>query len=306
MGVMNKLRNLLLIIFLLFVLGIPCQSASAKSIGVIMTGDIPYYQEIHKAFLDSLNQQDLEIVLQKPMPDPMSWTNAAKKLKTIGVSVIVAYGVPATLTTMKVTSKIPIVFAGVYDPEALRLTGKNATGISSTVSVDMALKNLSGISGMKKLGVILNKSEKDTILQTKKIKKGEASYGYKSVLFSIKSKVNKSKITGVDALLLTTCSTGMLNIKDIIDIARSSKIPTAALIGGGENQGVVLTISADPDEQGKELAGMVNKVLGGTKPSEIPFKKPTKVEMIINLKEANSLGINIPADIKSLATKVIE
>jgi putative ABC transport system substrate-binding protein len=207
---------------------------------------------------------------------------------------------------MKVTSKIPIVFAGVYDPEALRLTGKNATGISSTVSVDMALKNLSGISGMKKLGVILNKSEKDTILQTKKIKKGEASYGYKSVLFSIKSKVNKSKITGVDALLLTTCSTGMLNIKDIIDIARSSKIPTAALIGGGENQGVVLTISADPDEQGKELAGMVNKVLGGTKPSEIPFKKPTKVEMIINLKEANSLGINIPADIKSLATKVIE
>ena len=98
----------------------------------------------------------------------------------------------------------------------------------------------------------------------------------------------------------------MRNIKDIIDIARSAKRPTAALIGGGENQGVQLTISADPDEQGKELAGMVNKVLGGSKPSEIPLIKPTKVEMIINLKEANSLGINIPADIKSLAKKVIE
>jgi len=303
---MNKLRNLLLIIFLLFVLGIPCKSASAKSIGVLMTGDIPYYQEIHKVFLDSLNQPDVKIVLQKPVPDPMSWANAARKLTTIGSDIIVSYGAPATLTMMKTTSEIPIVFAGVYDPESMMMTGKNATGISSTVSIDSILKNFSGISGMKKLGVILNKSEKDTILQTKEIKKGEASYGYGSVLFSITTKVNKDKMTGIDALLFTTCSSGMLKINDIIDVARSSKIPTASIIGGGEDKGVVLTISASPDEQGKELAGIVNKILGGSNPSEIPLIKPTKMEIIINIKEANSMGIEIPGDIKSLATKVIE
>jgi putative ABC transport system substrate-binding protein len=205
-----------------------------------------------------------------------------------------------------VTTDLPIVFAGVYDPEAMRLTGKNATGVSSTVSVDTALKNLSGIASIKNLGVILNKSEKDTIIQTKEINASAASYGFKPVLISVASKVNKSKITGVDALLLTTSSAVMLNIKDIIDVARSAKIPTAALIGGGENQGVLLTFSADPNEQGKELAGLISKVLGGSSPSSLPLIKPTKVEMIINLKEANSLGINIPADIKSLATKVIE
>jgi putative ABC transport system substrate-binding protein len=306
MGVKHNVRNILIIIGLLFIIGIPFQTASAKSIGVIMTGDIQYYQDIHKAFLDNLNQPDLEIILQKPMPDPMSWSNAAKKLITLGSSVIVAYGVPATLTTMKVTTDLPIVFAGVYDPEALRLTGKNATGVSSTVSVDTALKNLSGIASIKNLGVILNKSEKDTILQTKAINASAASYGFKPVLISVASKVDKSKITGVDALLLTTSSAVMLNIKDIIDVARSAKIPTAALIGGGENQGVLLTFSADPNEQGKELAGLISKVLGGSSPSSLPLIKPTKVEMIINLKEANSLGINIPADIKSSATKVIE
>ena len=65
----------------------------------------------------------------------MSWTNSARKLVAVGSDVIVCYGAPATLAVMSETSDIPIVFAGVYDPQAIGITGKNITGVSSKVSV---------------------------------------------------------------------------------------------------------------------------------------------------------------------------
>jgi putative ABC transport system substrate-binding protein len=306
MGIRRDMWINRFIVLLLAVILMPLNAAFAAKIGVIMTGDIPYYQDIHKAFLDNIGNEGHEIVLQKPMPDPMSWTNAARKLTTIGSQVIVAYGVPATLTTMKVTSDIPIVFAGVYDPDAMKMTGKNATGISSKVSVNDVLKKLIAISKPSKIGIILSKVEKDTILQTKEIQQHQSAMGFTSLLFSVKGKVNKEKIKDVNALLMTTCSAGMLNIKDIVQIARRDKIPSVSLIGGGENEGIILTVSAAPQEQGKELAGMVSTVLGGTAPAQIPVKNPTQVDVIINLKEATAIGADIPADIKNSATKVIE
>jgi putative ABC transport system substrate-binding protein len=306
MGIRGNMLINSFIVLLLTVIFMPLNSAFAGKIGVIMTGDIPYYQDIHKAFLDSIGKDSHEIILQKPMPDPMSWTNAARKLTTIGCEVIVAYGVPATLTTMKVTSDIPIVFAGVYDPAAMRMTGKNATGISSKVSVNDVLKKMVAISKPSKIGIILSKDEKDTILQTKEIQHDQAAMGFKSLLFSVKSKVNKEKIKDVNALFVTTCSAAMLNVKDIVQIARRDKIPSVSLIGGGEDEGIILTVSAAPQEQGKELAGMVGTVLGGTAPAQIPVKNPTQVDVIVNLKEAAAIGVEIPADIKNSATKVIE
>jgi putative ABC transport system substrate-binding protein len=170
----------------------------------------------------------------------------------------------------------------------------------------MVLKKMNEISKLSNVAVILSKAEKDSILQAKIIKSSDSSLGFTSTLISVKDKVEKSQISGANAILVTTCSAGMMNIKDIIESGRNSRIPTAAMIGGGENDGVILTVAANPEEQGKELAGMVSKVLGGASPSQIPFKNPRKVEIILNLKEAAAIGIDIPANIKSSATKVIE
>ena len=117
--------------------------AAQKTVGVIMTGDIPYYKQIHQVFTNRMKgQADIKYVVQSPAPEPMSWTNAARKLVVIGSDIIVAYGAPATLTAMKETSSIPIIFAGVYDPDAMRISGKNATGISSKIPMDKVLGDL--------------------------------------------------------------------------------------------------------------------------------------------------------------------
>ena len=109
-------------------------SLHAKTVGIVMTGDIPFYHAIHKELLKEMSsyfdEKNIEVVTQTPLPNPMAWTNAARKLKALGSEVIVAYGLPATLATMKEAGGIPVIYAGVYSPETMNVGGKRATGIS--------------------------------------------------------------------------------------------------------------------------------------------------------------------------------
>ena len=279
--------------------------AAPKTIGVIMTGDIPYYKSIHLAFASAMKQHgEFKYVVQSPAPVPMSWTNAARKLVVIGADIIVAYGAPATLTAMKETSSVPILFAGVYDPNAMQIAGKNATGISSKVSMEEITRGLKSIKDFKKLGVVFNKAEKDTILQVKELKSLEGKVGFKMVLYNSGRKGYASTIGGIDALLMTTSCAGMCGIKDVVGIARKLKIPTAASLSGGK--GIIYTVSADPSEQGTALADSAAKVFGGASPASIPFRKATKFQRIINLKEAAAAGLKVPKSLKSSATEVIK
>jgi putative ABC transport system substrate-binding protein len=312
MEIVNKSKNaktccLAVIVLVSVFLFSTTAFGAGKTIGVIMTGDIPYYQAIHKAFTDKMSgKSDVEIIVQTPAPEPMAWANSAKKLVTIGSDLIVTYGAPATLSTMKATSSIPILFAGVYDPKAMNIAGKNATGVSSKVSLESAISHLKQVSNVKNLGVIFNKTEKDTILQVKEVKRLSARMGFKMVLLDAKKKGYAAKASGVDAMLLTTSCGAMCSVGDIISAARKARVPTAATIGGGEDKGILFTIMANPVEQGSVIADMALDVLGGQNPSGISVKAPSKIDFIVNLKEAAALGINVPGSIVSSATKVIK
>ncbi|MDX1776017.1 MAG: ABC transporter substrate binding protein [Desulfobulbales bacterium] len=285
--------------------------AHAKTIGIIMTGDIPYYHEIHQKLLDEMSaafaEQNIEVVLQKPLPNPMSWTNAARKLKALGAAVIVTYGLPATLTAMKEAGQIPIIFAGVYSPETMNIGGKNTTGISSTLSLRTVINKLREISKLAEIGIIFNKAEKDSIIQAREIKKFEKTVGYKTTLLNISAKLEADKMTGLDALIMTSCSAGMCkpHLPEIVALARKHKVPTVALISGAEDL-VVLTFSAAAAEQGEQAAGILRKVLAGEYPGNIPVRQPEQIEVIVNLKEALKMGIEIPAAVLDAATRVIE
>lgn len=286
-------------------------AAAGKTIGVVMTGNIPYYKDIHKAFSDGLAAEGIgpgsaEVVLQTPTPEPMSWANSVRKLVAVGAQVIVTYGAPATVAALAETSDVPIIFAGVYDPQSLGVLGKNATGVSSTVPVASLVKNLKAISGFSTLGVVYSTSEKDTVLQANDVARLESTYGYRSAKFNVKRQEDLAKIANVDALLLTTGCAAMHCVTNIISTVRKSRIPTAATIGGGEQSGIILTLSANPQEQGRTAARMVARALKGDKPSAIPVEPPKKIDLIINLKEATDMGLKVPFDILTSATKVIK
>ena len=286
-------------------------SSHAKTVGILMTGDIPYYHAIHQALLDEMSsyfsEQNIEVVMQTPLPNPMSWTNAARKLKTLGSEVIVTYGLPATLATMKEVGNTPIIFAGVYSPETMNIGGNNTTGISSTVSLGTVLGKLGNITRLSKIGIVYNKTEKDSIIQAREVKNLEKQLGFNTVLLNVSFELEDDKIKGLDALILTSCSAGMCkpHLPQIVALARENKVPTVALISGAESM-VVLTFSAAAREQGSQAAGMLRKILAGENPDNIALQNPTQVELIVNLKEAQAMGVAIPAAVLDSATRVIE
>jgi putative ABC transport system substrate-binding protein len=285
--------------------------AAEKMVGVIMTGNIPYYREVHKAFTQTLASEGfapgrVTVVMQSPTPEPMSWRNAARKLIAIGSDIIVSYGAPATLTALGETSDIPVIFAAVFDPHAVGISARNATGISSKVPMSSLIRNLKSISNFSTLGVIYNEDEKDTVIQANEVRQLERTYGFRSVKFNIRRNEDTSKIAHVDALFMTTSCSAMYCINSIASIARRGRMATASAIGGGENNGLILTIEANPVEQGAEAAQLVAKVLKGARPSSLSLLQPKKVDLIVNLKEATSLGLKIPFDLLTAATKVIK
>jgi putative ABC transport system substrate-binding protein len=306
----QKAFSVFIVVCLVVLSFTPPALAAEKTIGVIMTGNIAYYREVHKGFIAGLNEADIlatgkyDVVVQNPAPEMMSWINSVRKLTAIGSVVIVAYGAPATIVSLEM-AEVPVVFAGVYDPKAIGINSKNATGISSKVPLASLLKKLKSISNFSRLGVIFNASEKDTVLQANEVRQLEAGGGFQSVRYSMKRSEDAAKISNVDALFVSSGCIAMQCVGNIVDVARKAKIPSAATIGGGEMDGIILTLTANPFEQGKEAGRLVSRILKGEKPSSLPIVQPKTFDFVINLREATSLGLKIPADLLTTATKVI-
>ncbi|HET6364693.1 MAG: ABC transporter substrate-binding protein [Nitrospirota bacterium] len=288
--------------------------AADKIVGVIMSGNIGYYQEVHKAFVGTLAKEGfdyrkVDTVLQMPSPDPMSWTNSARKLVVADVNVLVTYGAPAALASIKETKDIPIVYAGVYDPSAVGVVAKNMTGISSKVPMTSLLKYLKKITPFAKLAIVYNESEPDSMKQVEELVQHESQYGFQTVRMPIKKVDDARKLTfagKVDAVLISVSSAANEAIDSIVKSAHESKIPTASQIGGSAEKGVILTLAASPVEQGEAAARIAARLLKGENSASIPPQVPKLVELVLNLKEANALGIKVPIDLLTDATKVIK
>lgn len=301
----RKSVRIFVVVMLLAGLGAEC---FAVQIGVIMCSDSPYYRAVHKTFASEISANGLkaDIIVQTPAPETMAWANAARKFAAIGTKIIVAYGFPATQAALEEASGIPVVFAGVYDHDGLSMKGRKVTGINARISIAGLLKNLKTINNVTRLGVIYNSAEKETVREANEIERLSGQFSFKTVKFNVRNPESIGHIKDVDAIFVTTSCLAMMYVDEIVSVARKLSVPTAAMMGGGEEKGIILTLTADCAEQGREAADMVSRMLKGENPSAIPIAGPKKIQMTVNLKTANSLGLKIPFDILSSATRVIK
>jgi putative ABC transport system substrate-binding protein len=279
-----------------------------------MSGNLAYYQEIHKAFAGTLakegfDHRKVDTLLQMPSPDLLSWTNAARKLAVAEVNVLVAYGAPAAVAAIKETKSIPIIYAGVYDPMAVGVSARNITGISSKVPVTSLLKYLRKLMPFTKLAVVYNESEPDSVRQAEELTLLESQYGFQSVRMAVRKPDDAKKLVfagKADAVFISLSAAANEALDVIVKAAHGAKIPTVGQTGGSGEKGVILTIAPSPTEQGEAAARFTARVLRGENPASIPPDVPKLVELVLNLKEANALGIKVPMDLITDATKVIK
>jgi putative ABC transport system substrate-binding protein len=279
-----------------------------------MSGNIGYYQEIHKAFVGALvkegfDHRTVDTLLQMPSPDPMSWTNAARRLAVAEVNVLVTYGAPAALAAIREAKGIPIVFAGVYDPNAVGVSAKNVTGISSAVPMTSLLKYAKKIVPFTRLAVVYNEQEPDSVRQANELTQLESQYGFQTVRMPVKRAEDAGKLvfTGkADAVFISVSAVVNEAVDAVMKSAHDAKVLTISQTGGTAEHRVILSLAPSATEQGEAAARLAARLLKGENPAGMPVELPKRVELVLNLKEAGELGIKVPFDLITDATKVIK
>jgi putative tryptophan/tyrosine transport system substrate-binding protein len=302
------------ILTVLFIMSASAAGAADKTVGVIMSGNLGYYQEVHKAFAGAMAKEGFDFrkvdtLLQMPSPDALSWTNSARKLTVAEVNVMVTYGAPASVSAIKETKSIPIVYAAVYDPSAVGVTARNITGISCKVPLTSLLRYLRKLAPFTKVAVVYNEAEPDSVRQVEELAQLESQYGFQSVRMSVRKPDDAKKLVfagKADAVFITMSAAANEALDAIVKAAHSAKIPTISQTGGAGEKGVILSLAPSASEQGEAAGRMAARLLRGENPAGIPPEVPKLVELVLNLKEANTLGIKVPMDLITDATRVIK
>lgn len=302
-----------ILLAVLFLCATPA-SAADLTIGVVMSGNIGYYQDIHKAFVGALAKEGFDsrkadIVLQMPSPDSLSWTNSVRKLVVAEVNVLVTYGAPATLTTIRETKSIPGIFAGVYDPAAVGVSARNVTGISSKVPTAGLLKYLKKLVPFTRLAIVYNEQEPDSVRQADELVQLESQYGFQTVKMPVKKPEDAKKLVfagKADAVFISVSSAVNEALDAIVKNAHTAGIPSVSQLGGTCQHGVILSLAPSAAEQGAAAARFTARILRNEKPAGMQAEFPKLVELVLNLKEANAIGIKVPFDLITDATMVIK
>lgn len=293
---MKKFFPALIILLVIFFPGL----AIADTVGALMPGkNVPYYMVIHHAMVEELEElgADAEVILQRPAPTKMAWKNATRKLVILGARVIVAYGSEAALTVIEENTDVPVIYTAAYDPIGSGLAGK-ATGMSASVPLESLIGNLKKIANFSKLGILYSSDEKSSVMQMEAATELALKLGANVIKIDTKG-IDSPDLSGSDAVLFTSSAeiNQKENLEKIINMARSQKIVTASVMCASCQNGVLLSLSADPEHQGKGAAKMVAAILDGKNPQDIPPNDSPKVNLTVNLKEAKDLGISIPFEL---------
>jgi putative ABC transport system substrate-binding protein len=312
---LNAARRPLLKILLvvLFILAGAMDLHAEKRIGVIMTGDVPYYREIHETFVTELNRrtagsEKIEIILQRPFPNPISWSNAARKLIAFNVDLIVTYGSPATKAVIHEKSRIPLVYAGLFEPEQAEVNAQNTTGCGYKVPLSSILRHMKLLKTINRLGIVYSGIEEDSVRQYQIMRHLASQQGITVQVIDIRTPadLDKLKTSKTDAVFITGSSLAHLWLDDIMAILEKEQVPVADIFPDLDDSGVLMTLYQPPHSQGQMAAEMVSQVLLGKKPEEISAQTFRDTELVFNLLEARQIGITFPIHLLIEATRVIE
>jgi len=281
--------------------------AAAEVVGAMMpTKNVPYFMAVHEAMVKELSALGVgaDVVLQKPAPSEMAWKNATRKLMMLGAKVVVAYGSETALVIVQENAEVPVVYVSAYAPEQCGITGK-VTGMAVTIPMDGLIDNLKKISNFSKLGILYSSDEIGSVKQMEAAEALALAKGAKVIRIDTKGS-DKYDLSGADAVLFTSSASinQSENLEAILASARTKKVATASVFCASCQSGVLISLAANPIQQGKGAANMVASILKGKSPKDIPPDNKPEVETTINLKEAKDLGFSIPFELLGTAKVV--
>jgi len=233
------------------------------------------------------------------------------------VDVIVTFS-PAAMAVKAVTSSIPIVFAIGNDPigtglvASLARRGGNVTGMSIQAT-DLAAKQLELlreiVPNLRRLAIMADMGDPDGLREMSEVRTTARTLGIEVTPLEIRRADDISAAftaLNADALYVVQGPLVGANQTRIITSALSLRLPTTFAPRDHVKAGALMSYGPDFPDLFRRTAELVDKILRGTKPGDIPVEQPTKFDFAINLTTAKALGLTIPLTLLAVADEVIE
>jgi len=245
----------------------------------------------------------------------------ATELAALAPDVILAHGVSSVRPLLQATRTVPIVFPIASDPvgaglvESLARPGGNATGFMSfeyTLSGKW-LELLKDIApGVTRVAVLQDPTQGGGSSAFAVIQAAAPSLGVEVTPVNLRDAPEIERAladfarTSNGGLIVTGSALSNVHHKLIITLAARHKLPAIYFERSFSAGGGLISYGSDYIDHYRRAAGYVDRILKGEKPANLPVQAPTKYELVINLKTAKTLGLEVPATLLARADEVIE
>jgi putative ABC transport system substrate-binding protein len=305
------------------------QGERVRRIGVILpaVANDREFQAWVGAFVQALQERgwiigrNVQIDTRWATPNPAELRRNATELVALNPDVILAHGSSTVGPLQQATRAIPIVFPIIADPvaggfvDSLARPGGNSTGFM------LFEYSMSG-KWLELLKQIAPSVTRVAVLGDPGTPTGPAQFGViQAVAPSLRvevSSLNKRDASEIEraitafarspngGLIVTAGGPAQLHRDLIITLAARHKLPAVYFDRSFVAAGGLLSYGPDRIELFQRAAGYVDRILKGEKPADMPVQAPTKYQLVINLKTAKALGLDVPVHLQQIADEVIE
>jgi putative ABC transport system substrate-binding protein len=294
-------------------------------IGISQIVEHPALDATRKGFVDDLKEngyvegKKVTIEYKNAQNNRAISGQIARKFVGDRMDLVMTISTPSSQDAAAVTKEIPILFSAVTDPVAAGLVkslekpGKNLSGTmdKSPVSKQLDLI-LEIVPKVKRLGTIYNAGEVNSVTSVKDLKAEAEKRGIKVIettaANSAAVKMAAESLVGkVDAIHIPTDNTVVLTFESVVKVCRDNKIPLFAADIDSVKRGAIAALAVDYYKLGRQTGAMARKIFEGkVKVSELPVEYQKELQLHINPKQAELMGVKLSDKIVKRAAKIIK
>ena len=278
------------------------QQKAKFKIGVTQFMTHPSLDLVKKGFEDAIKQAgiDADFDEKNANGEVSTATLIANNYKADKKDLVFGIATPSAQQLANNITDIPVLFSAVTDPASAKILNSNVTGTSDKVdNVSQQLDLLLKLNpNVKKIGVLYNPSEQNSLVQIAEIQKRAKEKKLEVVLqgitnFGELAQATKNLLTQVDALYLPTDNLVVSGMQLITSEAISAKKIVVVSEYSSVGIGALFTMGIDYYQLGKRTGQMAVEILNGKPVSQVPFETSKQLKLYVNEKTAKALGIDI-------------
>jgi putative tryptophan/tyrosine transport system substrate-binding protein len=303
----------------------PSASPSASTektykIAISQIVEHPSLDATRQGFLAALKDAGIEegknltVDFQNAQGDQTNNLSIAQKIAADQNDLVLAITTPSAQAVVQQVKNVPVVFAAVTDPLAAKVVssldkpGGNVTGASDT-NPEATTKLVEFIAAnfpkIKSIGLVINEGEPNAVIMADRAEKELSKHGIKLVKAAVTNssevkQAAESLVGRADAFYLTLDNMVVSGVDSIIKVARDKKMPFFSSDRDTVEKGAFATVGFKYYDHGYQAGQMAVEILkNGQKPGDMPVKMQEKLDLILNLKAAKELGIEVTDAMKN-------